>query len=246
MNAITDEQITLYVQDNIKNFHDKRLESLNKLQLNNLLYRKNPYLFKSKNINMGNDLVKALLAAHLSSQEETLFGEFLEGLAIYVAETIHEGWKSSTTGIDLEFIKCDTRYIVSIKSGPNWGNSSQIKKMIDDFKVAIKIIRQNNNKIKIIAVNGCCYGHDNNPDKGTHFKYCGQKFWEFISNDVTFYTRIIEPLGHNAKTHNHDFSKRYEAIVDKFTIDFNKKFCDESGTINWKRLVSFNSSFDKD
>ena len=31
-------------------------------------------------------------------------------------------------GIDLEFDKDGVRYIVTIKSGPNWGNSSQIGK----------------------------------------------------------------------------------------------------------------------
>jgi len=32
----------------------------------------------------------------------------------------------------------------------------------------------------IVAVNGCCYGRDNRPDKGDYLKYCGQRFWEFI------------------------------------------------------------------
>ena len=123
MKPISEGQITSYVEGNIGSFHDKRLESLNKLKLNSLLNRKNPYLFKSKNVVVASDLIRSLLDAHLSSQEETLFGDFLEDLAIFVADAVHGGWKSSATGIDLEFTKGNSRYIVSIKSGPNWGNS---------------------------------------------------------------------------------------------------------------------------
>ena len=70
MNAITDEQITAYVESNIGTFHGKRIESLEGLQLDSLLRRKNPYLFKSKNLTMASDLVRSLLDAYLSSQEE--------------------------------------------------------------------------------------------------------------------------------------------------------------------------------
>ena len=242
MSAITDGQITEYVETHIGTFHDKRLEALNKLRLTNLLRRKNPYLFKSKNLVVVSDLIKSLLDAHLSSQEETLFGDFLEGLAIHVAENVHKGMKSSTTGIDLEFVKDEARYIISIKSGPNWGNSSQIAKMKDNFNAAVRVIRQGNSTTNVIPVNGCCYGRDDKPAKSGYFKYCGQEFWGLISNDSEFYTRIIEPLGHNAKRRNYAFSKHYAAVVNRLSSEFSKQFCDKSGAIDWNNLVAFSSS----
>ena len=242
MNVITDQQITKYVEAHIGTFHDKRLEALNKLRLNVLLRRKNPYLFGSKNLVAVSDLIKSLLDAHLSSQEETLFGDFLEGLAIYVAEQVHSGLKSSATGIDLEFIKDGARYIVSVKSGPNWGNSSQIAKMRDNFNTATRVIRQGNATANVIAVNGCCYGRDAKPNKGNYFKYCGQDFWELISNDRDFYTRIIEPLGHKAKQRNNDFSKQYAAVINRLCAEFTKQFCDQGGVIDWNKLVAFSSA----
>ena len=242
MKAITDEQITAYVEANIGTFHDKKLEALNQIQLRSLLRRKNPYLFKSKNITIASDLIRSLLDAHLSSQEETLFGDFLEGLAVHVAEIVHSGQKSATTGIDLEFSTGEARYIVSIKSGPNWGNSSQIAKMKDHFSTATRVIRQGNRTANVIAVNGCCYGRDTSPDKGTYFKYCGQDFWELISGDAEFYKRIIEPLGHNAKRRNQSFSKRYGAVINRLSNEFTNWFCAEDGSIDWPRLVAFNSA----
>ena len=75
-------EVRNYVEANIGNFHSKRLQRLETLKLSEILKRKNPYLFKAKNILTAQDLVKTLLDAHLSSQEETIFGDFLEGLAI--------------------------------------------------------------------------------------------------------------------------------------------------------------------
>jgi hypothetical protein len=113
--------------------------------------------------------------------------------------------------------------------------------MIDNFKKAKKILRTSNSDLNIVAVNGCCYGRDINPDKGDYFKYCGQKFWEFISGDENLYTEIIEPLGHKAKERNDEFVISYNQILNKLTREFTNKFCNESGDIDWIKFVKFNS-----
>ncbi len=241
MSNLRADDVTNYVEKNIGDFHANRLERLKKLKLLNVLRRKNPYLFRAKNILTAQNLMEQILDAYLSSQEETLFGDFLEGLAIFINGKVYRGRKSSAEGIDLEFEKENRKYIVSIKSGPHWGNSRQIAKMKEDFKRAQKVLRSNNRNIHIIAVNGCCYGKDNKPDKGDYFKYCGQRFWSFISGEEALYTDIIEPLGYNAKKKNDEFMEAYAQILNKFTLEFGQAFCDD-GKINWNRLVQFNSA----
>ena len=199
MKPITQQEITDYVEANIQGFHRKRLDNLQKLKLMNVVKRKNPYLFKAKNINTAQDFVKTILDAFLSSQEEGIFGGFLEELAIFICAQVYGGQKSSAEGIDLEFEKDSIRYIVSIKSGPNWGNSSQIAKLRDNFRKAKRILSTNTSSTNVVAVNGCCYGKDRTSDKGDYLKLCGQKFWAFISGNDNLYTDIIEPLGHQAK-----------------------------------------------
>ncbi|MEW5842644.1 MAG: PmeII family type II restriction endonuclease [Bacteroidota bacterium] len=235
------EDVRKYVEENIGSFHKKRLEGLGELKLLRILLRKNPYLFKAKNTLTAHDLVKSLLDAHLSSQEETIFREFLEGLAIFICGKVYNGKKSGAEGIDLEFEREGVKYIIAIKSGPNWGNSSQINKMKETFRKTKKILQTNTSKQKIIAVNGCCYGRDNNPDKGEYLKLCGQKFWEFISGDTNLYTTIIEPLGHKAKEKNEEFLLAYSQLINKFTFEFSKDFCVD-GIINWVKLVRLNSA----
>lgn len=241
MGKIGNKDVNDYIEKNISTFHTKRLLNLEGLKLSKILKRKNPYLFKAKNILTAHDLVKTLLDAHLSSQEETIFGDFLEGLARFICEKVHDGKKSSAEGIDLEFNKDKTTYIVSIKSGPNWGNSRQVKKLKEDFKKTKRILRTNNQDIHVVAINGCCYGKDNRPDKGEYFKYCGQQFWEFISGNESLYTEIIEPLGHKAKNRNEKFMGAYVQIINKFTLDFMNEFCVD-GKVDWQKLVKFNSA----
>ena len=108
----------------------------------------------------------------------------------------------------------------------------------------MKTLRTSGTDFEIVAVNGCCYGRDNKPDKGLYFKYCGQMFWEFISGIDTLYTDIIEPLGYRAKEKNEAFYESYSQILNKFTSDFILNFC-VNGKINWNSLVQFNSSISK-
>ncbi len=180
--------------------------------------------------------------AHISSNEETIFGNWLEGLAIFINSQVYGGWKSGISGIDLEFDLNGKRNIVAIKSGPSWGNSSQIKKMLLDFKTARKTLRTSNSGLHVVAINGCCYGKDKNSDKGDYFKYCGQHFWEFISGDSFLFTEIVEPIGYKAKEYNEEFVKSYSQMLNRFTKEFTNSFCSDIGAIEWEQVVRFNAA----
>lgn len=245
MKKINLKDVSQYVEKHIGIFHEKRILSLDSLKLSEVLKRKNPYLFKAKYVLTAEQIIRGLVDAHISSSEEGIFGDWLEGLAIFINHKVYNGKKSGIIGIDLEFDANDNRYIVNIKSGPNWGNSSQIAKMISDFKTAKRSLRTSNSKLNILSINGCCYGRDNKPDKGEYFKYCGQMFWFFISNNENLYTEIIEPLGHKAKEKNDIFMKSYSQMINKFTKEFANEFCKDNGDIDWESLVRFNSSMKK-
>jgi len=241
MKTLNLKDVSEYVEQNIGIFHQKRIQSLDGLKLSQVLKRKNPYLFRAKYV-IAAELIQGLVDAHISSNEETIFGDWLEGLAIFINNKVFDGRKSGITGIDLEFDTNGTRNIVTIKSGPNWGNSSQIAKMISDFKTARKTLRTSNSQLQIVAVNGCCYGRDKNPDKGDYFKYCGQRFWEFISGDSELFLKIIEPIGYEAKEKNDNFLNLYSQMINKFTREFMNEFCKDNGEIDWDKMVRFNSA----
>jgi len=252
------EGITVYIESHITVFHSKRLERVDSLQLNDILKRKNPYLFKAKHLERAQDFVESILGAFVSSQEETLFGDFLEGLAIYVAQVCFDGRKPNLdelTGIDLVLYKQDTLYIIEIKSGPNWGNASQVSKMVLNFKEAIDQLQLQSPHQLIVPVNGCLYGAGCNPHtigkikrgrdvigQVAYMKLCGQVFWEFISDVPTLYLDIIQPLGYRAKQRNDEYQLAYDKLLNRLSRQFMDDFCARDGAIDWERLVAFVSA----
>lgn len=225
-------------------FYNVRLEGLQNLNLPSVLKRKNPYLFKAKNIELAGDLVKSIVDAFLSSQEETIFGNLLEGFAIYVSKTLFGGFKSELKSVDLEFERDGIYYIVGIKSGTSWGNSAQINRMRDNFKVAKQMLRTKG-IAEVIAVNGCIYGKDRQPfethadaDK-QYYKYAGQVFWHFISDDENLYREIITPIDREARQKDETFKRAYAAKVNEMTQDFTANFMTANNQIDWIKLIDF-------
>jgi len=242
MDAEIKMAISEWLSNAIGGICGQRVVKLEALSLTDLLRRKNPYMFASKNIQDPEDFVREILSAHISSMEETTFGNLLEGLAVFTAEKIHGGSKSSATGIDLEFSKGGIRHIVSIKSGPNWGNSDQVKKMRSNFKKASRIIRQGDRNTQVMAINGCCYGRGNkNPDKGDYWKLVGQEFWELVSGDADFYLNLVESIEVAAAGRKAEFTEAYERVLKKLVMELRESFCDAQGELDWRKITRFNS-----
>lgn len=232
------ESIKDYCSKNIKVFHHKRLKKLEEIKLTDILKRKNPYLYRAKGIEDSSEIVRSLVRDFLSSHEETLFGNWLEELALFVCNLCFGGKKSSTEGIDLEFEREGIKYFVSIKSGPNWGNNSQIKRMVDNFKSIKKRLPQNTN---VEFVEGCCYGRCGIKNKGFYVKYCGKDFWELISGIDTLYIDIVEPIGNAARVNDETYSKEYQKLLNRLSYDFTTKFCEKDGSIKWELLIKLSS-----
>ena len=234
--------------DIIGPFYNIRLERLGSANLAIIAKRKNPYLFKAKNIETAGDLAKAILDAFLSSQEETIFGDLMENLAIHVCHEAFDGSKAEEgkyRSVDLIFTRDNKLYIVGIKSGPNWGNSDQISIMKRNFKAAKKIIRATQENTKtIVAVNGCMYGRDNKPHKVSkdpdlsYYKICGQAFWGLVSGDDQLYKKIIQPLDKEAKKRDDTFKKLYVKKINEMTKDIVNLFYVEDN-LNWEKIIDY-------
>lgn len=232
--------VQTYVNDNIGTFHQNRIARLQKVKLKQVLRKKNPYLFRAMNILTAEKLVESILDAFLSSSEEELFGEFLEGLAIFVASKTVGGKKSAATGIDLEFDRDGVKYLVAVKSGQNWGNSSQWAALRTNFRKAVRVLKQSEHVRHVQPVVGSCYGRRKTVDDGELIKMAGQSFWYFLSGNERLYTDIIEPIGFEAKRHNDKYYEEKAAAINRFTAEFATEFC-KDGRIDWERLVVFNS-----
>jgi len=240
------DDVKNYVNENVVDFHKRKIKSLEELKLEKLL-KKNPYLFKAKNVTTASELIESLLDAFLSSSEEKLFGDFLEGLAVFIAQKTCHGHKSAASGVDLEFSNKNIHYIVSIKSGTNWGNSSQQNKLEQDLKNAVIRVRQSDRSLNVQPILGICYGKTRTSYVRGYLKVVGQNFWYLISENKDLYTDIIKPVGHRAKEHNNTFESEKGRVINLFTKLFIDHFCNQTGSIDWVKFVEFNSkNYDMD
>jgi len=249
MKKINYDKLNSFIaSDVIKPFYQTRLNRLKPVELTTIIKRKNPYLFKAKNIETAGDLAKNILDAFLSSQEETIFGDLMENLAINVCRQVFNGKKAEEgkyRSVDLIFERDNKVYIVGIKSGPNWGNSDQVNAMKKNFKKAKQIIKKSVNKKEVISINGCIYGRDNQPHKVnkkdpelSYYKICGQPFWELISGDKEFYKKIIQPLDKEAKKRDDFFKNLYIKKINEMTKDIVDLFYTKDN-LDWNKIVEY-------
>ncbi len=242
MKKLDYEKLNLFIaSDVIHPFYKIRIDRLTKAKLNDIIKRKNPYLFKAKNIETAGELAKNILDAFLSSQEETIFGDLMENLAIHVCYQIFGGKKAEEgkyRSVDLIFERDEKIYIVGIKSGPNWGNSDQVNTMKKNFKKAKQIIKSEFSSKKIFAINGCMYGRDNQPFKDGYRKICGQPFWELISGDNELYKKIIQPLNKEAKKRDEMFKDLYTKKINEMTKNIVELFYVKNN-LDWNKIIDY-------
>ena len=248
MKKLNYEKLNAFIaSDVIKPFYEIRLSRLESAKLSDISKRKNPYLFKAKNIETAGDLAKSILDAFLSSQEETIFGDLMENLAIHVCHEVFNGKKAEEgiyRSVDLIFEKDKKTYVVGIKSGPNWGNADQVNTMRKNLRNAKKLLKAAGKK-DIISVNGCMYGRDNQPYKINkkdkqlnYYKICGQPFWELISGDGELYKKIIQPLDKEAKKRDEVFKSLYIKKINEMTKHIIDLFYTKNN-LDWNKIVDY-------
>jgi len=241
------EKLREYADRRIGDFHRQRRQLLNELCLDEVLPVSFCLFSAQSTIKPVVKLIDEFLASYLSQYEEELFGAFLRDLAVCTVETTCIGHRSTEPGVDLELVSNGIHYIISIKSGPNWGNSSQQDKLEEDLKNAVARVKQSKRGANVQPVLGICYGKTRTGYLRGYLKVVGQNFWYLISGNRDLYTDIIEPIGYRAKEHNDTFVAEKGKVMNRFTKQFIERFCDESGMIDWRRLIEFNSgNFDLD
>jgi hypothetical protein len=229
-----------FAHQKVVEFHQKKSHRIDGLTLTNVLQTKNPYLFRAKNLSTAAELIDSILDAFLSSSEEQMFGNLLESVAREVSRQVNDGVKSTAKGVDLEFSRGGIRYIVSIKSGPNWGNSDQWKRLDQNLRTAAKVYMQGGDR-NVQPVLGICYGKRQTTYKGVFWQYTGQAFWHFLSGDSQLYLELIEPIGREAKKHNDAIQQKRSSLSNRMTAEFIQNYCSADYCIDWEKLVVFNS-----
>jgi len=108
----------------LDNFYTNLIKKVNSLNIKTVMKRKNPYLFRAKAMNGAAQIVDAILAAFVSSSEETIFGNvFFEPIATAAVQ----GQKALAEGVDIMVEQDNTIYAIAVKSGTSVFNADSRK-----------------------------------------------------------------------------------------------------------------------
>ncbi len=242
MTLMNADELEKLIKKCLASFYSRRIAALDSLNLTQILSRKNPYLFRANGVANSPDMINQLLVAHLSSSEENLFGEeFFEP----ICKAISEAQTAAAKGIDFVIETEDSFEAISLKSGPNAFNSSQVAKQNQQFEEMERSLRATLRSIRkaFIPTMGCGYGRVNSPPTKArkYYKLAGQAFWERITADPDFYLKLIRLMKDDPDKHLPIFKQAWDRAVNRFVKQFSEKFCDNEGHILWEELVRYNS-----
>lgn len=230
--------------------YKKRFASLESLTLTKLI-NKNPYLYRAVGINDPSEFIDQLLAARISSSDETIFGnDFLEPLALWSAKESdqHEGGDRSVTvgagaGQDIAIETANAYLAISVKSGKNIFNSQSNKGQSTEFDELQSRLKKLNKQFRSII--GYGYGRKLNKKETTTEKVAGQVFWELLTGESDYYLRIARAIGKFAESHGEEYKARLSMQKNKLLKVFVVNYVSDDGQILWDDVVIFNSSKDR-
>ena len=228
----------------LKNFYNSLLAKIDKINIKDIMKRKNPYLYRAKATQNAAEIVESVLSATVSSSEETIFGNcFFEPIAIAASG----GNKALAEGVDImvEDKEENTIYAIAVKSGPSVFNADSKKRQEQNFNAARKLAQQA--KAIYEPIIGYCYGKKRSTGKGRPTIYkelAGQDFWTELTGDSNFYLKIIDYMGNKPEQYLEKYRESYNKASNRLVMQFTTSFCDADGSINWDKLVRFNSGYD--
>lgn len=240
-NSYDERAVVEAIAKSLEQFYGSLIEKIDGLDIKKIMKRKNPYLYRAKAMDSASDIVENVLSAFVSSSEETIFGNlFFEPIAIAVSG----GNKALAEGIDLMIQNNDDNviYAVAVKSGTSVFNADSKKRQEQNFVAASKLAQQA--RMRYEAYIGYSYGKKKASGRGTPKIYqevAGQEFWEMLTGDSDFYKKIISFMGTLPEQYVASYKESYNKAANRLVREFANNFCKDDGSIDWERLVEFNS-----
>lgn len=222
-------------------FYGSLIKKIDGLNIQNVMKRKNPYLYRAKAMQNASEIVDSVLTAFVSSSEETIFGNcFFEPIAVAASG----GNKALAEGIDImvQDNESNTITAIAVKSGPSVFNADSKKKQEQNFVAASKLAQQA--RARYVALIGYSYGKKKTSGKGVPKFYqelAGKEFWTELTGDPEFYKKIISYMGTMPEQYVAAYQESYNKAANRLIREFSIAFCTEDGSIDWEKLVEFNS-----
>lgn len=239
--SYSEEAVVKAIAGALETFYGSLIQKIDGLNIQKVMKRKNPYLYRAKAMQNASEIVESVLTAFVSSSEETIFGNcFFEPIAIAASG----GRKALAEGIDIMLQDDATNTItaIAVKSGPSVFNADSRKKQEQNFAAAAKLAQQA--RARFDAIIGYSYGKKKTSGKGVaklSRELAGKAFWTELTGDSEFYKKLITYMGTLPEQYVASYQESYNRAANRLIREFSISFCREDGSIDWEKLVEFNS-----
>ncbi len=243
-NGVNTQEVEGAIAKALETFYSSLLVKIDTINITDIIKRKNPYLYRAKAMQSAAEIVESVLSATVSSSEETIFGNcFFEPLALAASG----GNKALAEGVDImvEDKTDNIIYAIAVKSGTSVFNADSKKRQEQNFNAARKLAQQARSIYEPII--GYSYGKKRPTGNGRPTIYkelAGQDFWYELTGDPLFYIKIINYMGNKPEQYLEKYRESYNKASNRLVKQFTENFCDDDGSINWEKLVRFNSGYD--
>ena len=224
-NSYDEAAIVEAIATALDNFYTNLIKKVDSLNVKTVMKRKNPYLFRAKAMNGAAQIIDAILAAFVSSSEETIFGNvFFEPIATAAAQ----GQKALAEGVDIMVERDNTIYAIAVKSGTSVFNADSRKKQEQNFMAASKLAQQA--KKRFVPIVGYGYGKKKVSNRGLpkfYMELAGKDFWTELTGDEEFYIKLIRFMDKLPEKYVEEFDASYQKAANRLVREFTQEFCFE-------------------
>jgi hypothetical protein len=121
-------------------------------------------------------------------------------------------------------------------------NASGRKKQEQNFMAAQKLAQQA--KKRFVPIVGYSYGTKTRSNRGLlrfYSELADEEFWAELTGDDEFYLKLIHGMDKLPERYLEEFNLAYQMAANRLVKEFTHSFCAEDGSIDWIKLVKFNS-----
>jgi hypothetical protein len=229
------EQINQIILDSLK-----ELQNVNRttIDFTKLLQKCNPFELVVQ-CRTTNEVVDFIMGNHIKTSSATIWGLFLELIAVKICNSVLNGYKSNQTCTDLEWVDQGKKHYRGFKSSPKWANADQKKTANNKDKELREQVDFGSYKVLTSYGKTAKRTNENN-----FIQLSGQDAWEEISNDQDMYKKVMVGINNNSQIIGQFLNNIYTSDVDRSAKWFSDNFTTDN-QINSIKIVEYVSSRDK-
>jgi hypothetical protein len=203
-----------------------------------LLSKCNPYELVV-NCQTVESLVDFIMGSHKQTSSQTIWGNYLESIAVKVCEKNLNGIKSKEECTDIEWFCDGVKHFRGWKSSPKWCNADQ--KSVVNLKETELKNTEDFGSYKVLT----SYGKTTKRITTNSFvQLSGQEAWEEISNDNELYNKIMVGIELNRNIIVQFIESIYISDRERIIPWMEDNFLNDNNTINFIKINKYVSSRD--